>query len=127
MKPTVQNPDLYLVGNDYVQAPLSAFYKTGSAFSGIGPDGKAYVDDTYRDGIYRVLSDDLVNGAFSGDPWKDPKGFNKRTILVDPQSPIPTYVPEDEDNKYSVADVVYGVGPEDNKDIDPKTGSPVKD
>lgn len=114
MKPTVQNPDLYLVGNDYVQAPIDDFYKTGSAFSGIGPDGKPYVDDTYRDGIYRVLSDKLTEGAWSADPWKNPSGFNKRTLLVDPQAPIPTYVPDDEDNKYSVADVVYGIGPTDD-------------
>jgi hypothetical protein len=127
MKPTVQNPDLYLVGNDYVQAPVSAFYKTGSAFSGIGPDGEPYVDDTYRDGIYRVLSDELTQGAWSADPWKDPHGFNKRTILVDPQSPIPTYASGDKGDLYSVADVVYGVGKEDKKDIDPKTQSPVKD
>ena len=111
MKPTVQNPDLYLVGNDYAQAPVTDFYKTGSGdFSGIGPDGEVYTDESYRDGIYRVLSDKLVNGDWKEDPWKDPSGFNKRTVLVDPFSPIPTYASGDKGENYSVADVIYGVG-----------------
>jgi len=109
MKPTVQAPEFYQVGNDYVQAPLDKFYS--SAFSGIGPDGKPYVDDSYRDGIYRQLSDELVNGAYSADPFKDPSGFNKRTVLVDPKAPVPTYTSGD--TAYSVADVVYGIGPAD--------------
>ena len=116
MKPTVQAPEFYQVGNDYVQAPLDKFYS--SAFSGIGPDGKPYVDDSYRDGIYRQLSDELVNGAYSADPFKDPSGFNKRTVLVDPKAPIPTYTSGD--TAYSVADVVYGIGPAD------EAGSAVK-
>lgn len=28
MKPTVQAPDFYMIGNDYVQAPLSSFFDT---------------------------------------------------------------------------------------------------
>ena len=118
MKPTVQAPEFYQVGNDYVQAPLDKFYS--SAFSGIGPDGKPYVDDSYRDGIYRQLSDELVNGSYSADPFKDPSGFNKRTVLVDPFAPIPTYTSGSDTTDYSVADVVYGIGPDD------KAGSAVK-
>lgn len=111
MKPTVQAPEFYQVGNDYVQAPLDKFYKTGSAFSGYNPDGSVYHDESYRDGIYRQLSDELVNGAYSADPFKDPSGFNKRTVLVDPLAPVPTYTSGD--TAYSVADVVYGIGPDD--------------
>ena len=118
MKPTVQAPEFYQVGNDYVQAPLDKFYS--SAFSGIGPDGKPYVTDSYQDGIYRQLSDELVNGAYSADPFKDPSGFNKRTVLVDPFAPIPTYTSGSDTTDYSVADVVYGIGPDD------KAGSAVK-
>lgn len=118
MKPTVQAPEFYQVGNDYVQAPLDKFYS--SAFSGIGPDGKAYVIDSYQDGIYRQLSDELVNGAYSADPFKDPSGFNKRTVLVNPMAPIPTYTSGSDTTDYSVADVVYGIGPDD------KAGSAVK-
>ena len=110
MKPTVQAPEFYQVGNDYVQAPLNKFFS--SAFSGIGPDGEPYETDSYQDGIYRQLSDDLVNGQFSADPWKDPSGFNKRTVLVDRFAPIPTYTSAG-DTDYSKADVVYNVGPED--------------
>lgn len=118
MKPTVQAPEFYQVGNDYVQAPISAFYKTGSAFSGYKPNGDVYFADTYQDGIYRQLSDELVNGAYSADPFKDPSGFNKRTVLVDPKAPVPTYTSGD--TAYSVADVVYGIGPDD------KAGSAIK-
>lgn len=113
MKPTVQAPEFYQVGNDYVQAPLDKFFS--SAFSGIGPDGKPYETDSYQDGIYRQLSDDLVNGDFSADPWKDPSGFNKRTVLVNAYAPIPTYT-SGEDTDYSKADVVYNIGPEDKAD-----------
>lgn len=117
MKPTSQAPEFYQVGNDYVQAPLSGFFKTGSgSFSGIGPDGEPYVTDSYQDGIYRQLSDDLVNGPFSGDPWKDPHGFNKRTVLVNNMAPIPTYT-SGEDTQYSVADVVYGIGKDGEGDL----------
>lgn len=112
MKPTVQAPEFYQVGNDYVQAPLDKFFS--SAFSGIGPDGKPYETDSYQDGIYRQLSEDLVNGDFSADPWKDPSGFNKRTVLVDAYAPIPTYTSAG-DTDYSKADVVYGIGPEDKE------------
>lgn len=126
MKPTVQNPDLYLVGNDYAQAPVEKFFKTGSGdFSGIGPDGKVYTDESYRDGIYRVLADDLSQGAWSADPWKNPSGFNKRTVLVDAFSPIPTYTSGDEGKNYSVADVIYGIGDDgDYKVVEPPRDAP---
>ena len=91
MKPTVQNPDLYQVANDYVQAPLSAFFDVGPASA-----------ENYQDGIYTKLSDDLVSGAFSADPWKDPAGFNKRIYLVNPSA---SYSADD----YAEAVAVSGV------------------
>lgn len=97
MKPTVQNPDFYAVGNDYAQAPISAFYDVGVS------------GENYQDGIYTKLADDLVNGAFSADPWKDPNGFNKRTILVNPSA---SYSAED----YGQADVIFNVGETENED-----------
>jgi hypothetical protein len=110
MKPTVQAPEFYQVGNDYVQAPLSGFFE--EEMTCIAPDGSESVCDSYQDGIYRQLSKTLTEGEFSADPWKDPKGFNKRTVLVDPMAPIPTYTSGD--SQYSVADVVYGIGPVDD-------------
>lgn len=105
MKPTVQAPEFYQVGNDYVQAPLSAFFEEGSAFSGYNPDGSVYQAESYQDGIYRQLSKTLTEGEFSAAPWKDPNGFNKRTVLVDPMAPIPTYTSGD--SQYAVSDVIY--------------------
>ena len=96
MKPTVQNPDFYAVGNDYAQAPISAFYDLGVS------------GENYQDGIYTKLADDLVNGAFSADPWKDPNGFNKRTILVNPSA---SYSADD----YGQADVIFNVGETDDE------------
>ena len=90
MKPTVQNPDLYQVANDYVQAPLSSFFDVGTS------------GENYQDGIYTQLSDELVNGEYSAAPWKDPKGFNKRIVLASAFAP---YDSED----YSVADAVENV------------------
>ena len=110
MKPTVQNPDLYQVANDYVQAPLDKFFSPEMEVA--MPDGSTSAVDSYQDGIYRQLSDDLTQGEWSAAPWKDPAGFNKRTVLVDPFAPLPTYAPSGESD-YSVADVVKGVGPED--------------
>lgn len=110
MKPTVQNPDLYQVANDYVQAPLDKFFSP--EMEAAMPDGSTSAVDSYQDGIYRQLSDDLTQGEWSAAPWKDPAGFNKRTVLVDPFAPLPTYAPSG-DSDYSVADVVKGVGPED--------------
>lgn len=59
---TLQNPDLYGMGNDYEQ---DMKYVVPSA------DGKT----TWRDGIYTKLAYDI----------KDPEGYNKRTVNV-PQS-----------------------------------------
>lgn len=97
MKPTVQNPDFYAVGNDYAQAPISAFYDVGAP------------GENYQDGIYTKLADSLVNGQFSADPWKDPNGFNKRTILVNPSA---SYADED----YGQADVIFNVGETENEE-----------
>lgn len=97
MKPTVQNPDFYAVGNDYAQAPISAFYDVGAS------------GENYQDGIYTKLADSLVNGQFSADPWKDPNGFNKRTILVNPSA---SYSAED----YGQADVIFDVGDTENEE-----------
>ena len=112
MKPAVQAPEFYRVGDDYVQAPLSAFFEEGSAFSGYNPDGSVYQAESYQDGIYRQMSKTLTEGEFSAAPWKDPNGFNKRTVLVDPMAPIPTYTSGD--SQYAVSDVVYGIGPKDD-------------
>ena len=114
MKPTVQNPDFYAVGNDYAQAPLSAFYDVDTKWdkkslceaAGIDEDKFSAISgnvDTligqpryYQDGIYTKLSTELSADA----PWKDPHGFNKRTLLVDPSAKY------DED-LYGTADVIY--------------------
>lgn len=97
MKPTVQNPDFYAVGNDYAQAPISAFYDVGTS------------GENYQDGIYTKLADELVNGQFSADPWKDPNGFNKRTILINPSA---SYADDD----YGQADVIFNVGATDDEE-----------
>jgi len=117
MKPTVQNPDFYAVGNDYAQAPISAFFDadelwtSGSLLEAAGYEATdvsawenisgnvAILIDTpknYQDGIYTQLADTL-----SG--WKDPKGFNKRTILVDPAAKY-------DSSAYGQADVIYDIG-----------------
>ena len=113
MKPTVQNPDFYAVGNDYAQAPISAYYDTSrkiTAEEAIKMGNSALEGEIYdyQDGIYTRLAKDLVNGQFSADPWKDPNGFNKRTILVNPSA---SYADAD----YGQADVIFdGKGDEDD-------------
>ena len=106
MKPTVQNPDYYTVGNDYAQAPLSEFYN-------VEEEGKS----TYQDGIYTKLADTLVNGTYSADPWKDPHGFNKRTYLEDPSA---SYT----DDKYGQANVIYDGIDDPTTPVDPKKLNP---
>lgn len=117
MKPTVQNPDFYAVGNDYAQAPISAFYDVAekwtsasllkaagyeeddtAAWSAISGTVSNLVGEikNYQDGIYTQLSNEL-----SG--WKDPNGFNKRTVLVDASAKY-------SDPDYSQADVIFDVG-----------------
>ena len=60
MKPTVQAPEFYQVGNDYVQAPLSGFFEEEMTY--IAPDGSESACDSYQDGIYRQLSKKLTEG-----------------------------------------------------------------
>ena len=90
MKPTVQNPDFYQVANDYVQAPISAFFDTGVS------------GENYQDGIFTKLADALSGDGFSADPWKNPKGFNKRIVLLNPSA---AYSADD----YALADAVSGI------------------
>ena len=114
MKPTVQNPDFYAVGNDYAQAPLSAFYDVDTKWDKKSLCEAAGIDEAdfsaisgnvailsgtpryYQDGIYTKLAGDLTGK----DPWKDPHGFNKRTLLVDPSAKY-------NQDLYGVADVIY--------------------
>lgn len=114
MKPTVQNPDFYAVGNDYAQAPLSAFYDVDTKwtvedlckaagvkvedYSAISGNVDQLVGEPkfYQDGIYTQLSTELDKD----NPWKDPHGFNKRTLLVDPSAKY-------DEALYGVADVIY--------------------
>ena len=77
--PTCNGNDLYQVGNDYPQAPISAYFVSGS----------------YHDGIYTELSDAAkeYTSAESVDGFdnsffnvKNPAGLNKRILTVLPQS-----------------------------------------
>lgn len=79
IKPTSNASVLYQVGNDYAQAPASAYFETTS----------------YHDGIYTEVNSDVntLTGVKSVDGFdntffnlKDPKGLNKRTLDVLPQS-----------------------------------------
>jgi hypothetical protein len=74
--PTVNGNDLYQVGNDYPQAPISAYFEEGS----------------YADGIYTKITntefdvksqDGHDDSFFAG---KTPVGLNKRVLDVLPQS-----------------------------------------
>ena len=64
---TLQNPDQFGMGNDYLQDE-SYVVKTAKDKNGVEKT-------TWRDGIYTKLAYDI----------KDPEGYNKRTVLV-PQS-----------------------------------------
>lgn len=101
MKPTVQAPDFYKIGNDYVQAPLSSFYDVETVWDANSLCEAAGVKETewsaysgvlgtkvgepkfYQDGIYTKLADDLAAGEYSAAPFKNPEGFNKRRVFVD--------------------------------------------
>lgn len=101
MKPTVQAPDFYKIGNDYVQAPLSSFYDVDTVWDEKSLCEAAGVDETewsaysgvlgtkvgepkfYQDGIYTKLADKLADGEYSAAPFKNPEGFNKRRVFVD--------------------------------------------
>ena len=74
--PTCNGNDLYHIGNDYPQAPISAYFTTSS----------------YHDGIYTEVNPDLILSADSIDGFddsffdlKNPVGLNKRVLNV-PQS-----------------------------------------
>ena len=74
-KPTSNGVDLYQIGNDYPQAPISAYFVTSS----------------YKDGIYTELAtaaaeftnvsgkDGFDNSFFN---LKSPSGLNKRILNV---------------------------------------------
>ena len=78
-KPTSNGVDMYQVGNDYPQAPISAYF----------------VASSYHDGIYTELAsaaaeftnvsgkDGFDNSFFN---LKTPSGLNKRVLAVLPQS-----------------------------------------
>lgn len=75
--PTCNGNDLYQVGNDYPQAPISAYFNASS----------------YADGIYTEVNKDLLFSADSIDGFddsffdlKNPVGLNKRILNVLPQS-----------------------------------------
>lgn len=107
MKPTVQAPDFYKIGNDYVQAPLSSFFDTSvwdikslceaagveesewSAYSGV-LGTKLNEPKFYQDGIYTKLANDLsgVSGEYEADYFKNPEGFNKRRVYEDANSKL---------------------------------------
>lgn len=87
MKPTVQAPDFYKIGNDYVQAPLSSFYDmTPLTLEEAIARGNSALEGEpkyYQDGIYTKLAADLAAGDYSAAPFKNPEGFNKRRVFVD--------------------------------------------
>lgn len=75
--PTCNGNDLYHIGNDYPQAPISAYFNPSS----------------YHDGIYTEVNPDLIMSADSIDGFddsffdlKNPVGLNKRILNVLPQS-----------------------------------------
>lgn len=73
-KPTSNGVDLYQIGNDYPQAPISAYFD----------------ETSYADGIYTKLNKkNLFSGVSSIDgfddsffPLKSPSGLNKRILNV---------------------------------------------
>lgn len=74
---TSNGNDLYQIGNDYPQGPISSYF----------------VASSYHDGIYTEIKKDLVWVVSSKDGFddsffdlKNPKGLNKRILDVLPQS-----------------------------------------
>lgn len=72
-KPTSNGVDMYQIGNDYPQAPISAYF----------------VASSYADGIYTQLNKDNLFSADSIDGFDDsffdlksPSGLNKRILNV---------------------------------------------
>ena len=74
--PTVNGNDLYQVGNDYPQAPVSAYFEEGSYADGI------YTKITQTE--FDVASKDGHDDSFFA--GKTPVGLNKRVLNVLPQS-----------------------------------------
>lgn len=75
--PTSNGNDLYQIGNDYPQAPISAYF----------------VASSYHDGIYTQLNKDNLFSADSLDGYDDSffdlksaSGLNKRVLNELPQS-----------------------------------------
>ena len=98
IKPTSNGNVLYQVGNDYAQAPASAYFKT----------------DSYHDGIYTEVNSavNTLTGVESVDGFdntffnlKDKAGLNKRTLDVLPQS---GWAPVDEDDVVGDVSAVSG-------------------
>lgn len=77
--PTSNGNDLYQVGNDYPQAPISAYFVASSYADGIytqlSDTAKEYTDASSKDGF--------DNSFFN---LKTPSGLNKRILTVLPQS-----------------------------------------
>ena len=73
---TSNGNDLYQIGNDYPQAPLSAYFETSSYHDGI------YTEIKKTD--YKVKSVDGYDDSFF--LAKTPEGLNKRVLDVLPQS-----------------------------------------
>lgn len=76
--PTCNGNDLYQVGNDYPQAPISAYFNASSYHDGIYTElsdmAKEYTDVSSKDGF--------DNSFFN---VKTPSGLNKRILAVLPQ------------------------------------------
>lgn len=76
--PTSNGNDLYQIGNDYPQAPISAYFVASSYADGIytqlSDTAKEYTDVSGKDGF--------DNSFFN---LKTPSGLNKRVLNVLPQ------------------------------------------
>lgn len=90
IEPTVNVNDVYQMGNDY--AP-----KVDELYQTVDAEGNS----TYADGIYTQLNPSLsaeggdvaktyaINGQnYAGEYWKNTDGFNKRTILTNPNAKL---------------------------------------
>ena len=84
---TSNGNDLYQIGNDYPQGPISAYFETSS----------------YHDGIYTEINKDLVWDVSSKDGFddsffdlKNPEGLNKRILNI----------PQDKWDAVTTADVL---------------------
>lgn len=90
IEPTVNVNDVYQMGNDY--AP-----KVDELYQTVDAEGNS----TYADGIYTQLNPALsaeggevaktyaINGQdYAGEYWKNTDGFNKRTILTNPNAEL---------------------------------------